>query len=136
MKVPEVGTHVVYHRAEGSGDKRKHVAHDALVTGYERPPDHDPEEDGLPMLNVMFMEPSGHAQLGGINWSDALERAFSVPHQDVDGEGHHFYTVPGGGLPSAADLDEDADEKAAKDATAGKPVLLNGKKAKAVAVGK
>ena len=40
------------------------------------------------------------------------------------------------GKPSVADLDADAEEKEAKDATGGKPVLLNGKKARPVATGK
>lgn len=40
------------------------------------------------------------------------------------------------GTPSAADLDADAEEKDAKEATNGKPVLVNGKKARPVASGK
>lgn len=110
MKIPELGSHVEYFRNEpkvagevrsvildsgplpmGSAPQIVRVKHDAIVTGYERPADHDPETDGLPTINLVYVEPSDVAAFQGVNWTDGFERAFSVPHEGVDNTGHHFY---------------------------------------------
>lgn len=79
---PELRTHVKIHRAEGSGKDRKYVAHEALVIGVQ---------DDL--LTLAFINPDSLAQLGGVNWTDAFEQVFSVPHKDADSEGHYYYTT-------------------------------------------
>ena len=107
MKIPEIRGHVVYSRNETVDGKLVRVSHDAIVTGFERPADHDPETDGLPMLNLAYAEPGEEGAFSGVNWTDGFERAFSVPHEGVDNSGHHFYGFADGGtkLPSADDRD-------------------------------
>jgi len=93
MKAPAIRSYVLYSRAEGTGAQRKYVSHDALVIGYDRPHDHNPETDGMPMVTLAFVDPASQGQLGSVNWSDAFEQVFSVPHQDMQDGGHHFYTI-------------------------------------------
>lgn len=132
MKIPELASHVIYHKAEGTGDQRKFVAHDATVMGYE-----GLEEDKLPLLRLAFAEPSRILQFGDANWASAFEQVFSVPSEEADNQGHHYYSMSSDGLdailqatadegarlPSAADLDADAREKEIKEATKPKAAI-------------
>lgn len=104
MNIPAVGSHVLYHRAEGSGKDRKQVAYDAIVLGDERARDHNQETDDLPNLTLAFLDPVAFDQLNGANWPSAFLRVFSVPHEDED-DGHHFYQV----LPSAEKISKFVD---------------------------
>lgn len=93
MKIPELGSAVSYHRAEGSGDKRKYVAIPAMVIGREISAAYDLDKDGLPSLALAFVEPSRVSQLLGSLWRDAIDRSLSVPHEDVNSSGNHFYSI-------------------------------------------
>lgn len=134
LSVPKLGSHVVLVRQEIVNGKRAPVEHDATVIGYERAADHNPEEHGLPNLHLAYLNESRIAELNGANWADAFERVFSVPHEDVNSEGHGYWRqdVEADGLPSAADLDAVAAEDAAKEATAPKSGIrvVKGSKAK------
>lgn len=130
----ELRSHVDYFRKEGKVFQR----YDAIVVGRESHEDH-------PRLHLGFIAPEGEAWLGGANWQDAFEKAWSVPYADPTG--HHFYTrhtekptvaspedlqkwlesmlvvTDTDASPSGADLDATAEEERAKILTE-KPVLV------------
>jgi hypothetical protein len=100
---PEVRSHVLLHRAEGTGKDRKHVAHDALVLAV----------DG-DLLTVAFIDPALVNRLNDINFADAFERVFHVPPESEEENGHYFYTLTQEGTDTV--LQAMADEGAVKDA--------------------
>jgi hypothetical protein len=81
--VPAIRSHVILHRAEGSGTDRKHVAHDALVLAAHGD-----------LLTVAFIDPALIHRVNDINWSDAFEKVFDVPPKG-ESDGHYFYTEVG-----------------------------------------
>jgi len=136
-----IGSHILFHKlfAATKDVPQHHKTFDAIVTGYEMKHDHDVDKDGLPHINLAYLNPEKFLALGGADWAQAFERVYSVPHEDVNDEGPSHYSVIASeeaGLPSDADLDAavaTAEEEArAKEATSGKK---NGKP-KPVAVGK
>lgn len=159
--IPPIGSHVVLVRQELIKGERVAVEYAAIVFGYERANDHDVEVDGQPHLTVVYADPSKITQFGGADFTEAFDRLFSVPHEDVNALGHIFWREgyagttegkdaalqaiaderavdtsagelgAGAAKPSADDLDTVAEEEKAKENTKCK----NGK-AKPVAVGK
>lgn len=118
MKAPDLASHVIYHRAEGVGDARKYVAHAATVMGYE-----GVEEDKLPLLRLAFAEPARILQFGDANWASAFEQVFSVPPEEADNQGHHYYSLSSDGLDAVlqATADEGARQPSADDPAAEAP---------------
>jgi hypothetical protein len=101
--VPAIRSHVILHRASGSGDERKHIAYDALVIGHEGD-----------LLTLVFIDPAMENRLNDVNFSDAFERVFSVPHESANSQGHYFYTLTTDGTDAVLQSMADAGAKGRK----------------------
>jgi hypothetical protein len=77
-----------------------------------------PDAEGR--VQLYFYHPDRSRHLGGADWRDAIDRAVSVLPKDKAGDFIPYYDFPASGLPSADDLDADAAEKKAAEATAEK----------------
>jgi len=88
MKVPGIGSHVVLVSQEVVDGKRVPVEINAIVVGYDRAADHDPEKDGQPKLHLVYFDKTQANRLDGLDYLDAFPRLFSVFHKGVDSTGH------------------------------------------------